>query len=459
MYSAEEAQSMNQHEIGIIDDVPPENIAMLQALYSRSPESYTKHLEKVRKSGSGKFMSAFYVGYGHKSIADCGTTTVFFENVSLLAAKAIQDWPLYCGQETSTRYIDMSKRDIISPVRSVFALDILHKWMQFYTNNQDRVAQTIRERYPIRDGEAPDTYEKAVKARTFDVMRGFLPAGITTQLSWHTNLRQAGDHLLTLVNHPSPEISVLAKTVQESLHNKYPSSGFLSNTASVSGVGSKDEKAKEERIKWEQELARKYTYQPSFGNPVMQYGSELRFDSNIFFGLEKYQDLLDTRPRGCILPHFLSDLGQVRFSFLLDFGSFRDIQRHRNGVCRMPLLTTEYKFEEWYIEQLDESLQKDARALIENQTTQINGLTDDPVLRQYYTALGFRVQTELTYALPAAIYVMELRSGKAIHPTLRKKIHKMIGAFQFGFPNIPLHVDLDPSDWDVRRGLQTITAK
>src|SRR3954470_22058500 len=78
-------------QIFTIDDVPPEDLAMLQALYSRSPASVTTHLDKVRSSGSSKFMSQYYVGYGHASIGDCGFTTVFIENYSMLAAKAIQD--------------------------------------------------------------------------------------------------------------------------------------------------------------------------------------------------------------------------------------------------------------------------------------------------------------------------------------------------------------------------------
>ena len=75
----------------IIDDLNPEDAAMLQALYSRSAESAEVHLEKVKTTGSGKFMDNYVVGYGHRSIADCGTTTIFIEDVSLLAAKSVQD--------------------------------------------------------------------------------------------------------------------------------------------------------------------------------------------------------------------------------------------------------------------------------------------------------------------------------------------------------------------------------
>ncbi len=47
------------------NEVPsPEDMAMIQALYSRSPQSVRLHLEKVKESGSEKFHENFYVGYG-----------------------------------------------------------------------------------------------------------------------------------------------------------------------------------------------------------------------------------------------------------------------------------------------------------------------------------------------------------------------------------------------------------
>ncbi len=445
----------------VIDDLHPEDLAMLQAIYSRSAESAETHIEKVKKSGSGKFMSTFYVGYGHKSIADCGTTTMFIEGVSLLAAKAIQDWPLYNGQETSTRYIDMSKQHIIDPVGTPESKTILDDWMMFYTLNQDRVAATIRKRHPPKEGEKAEVYEKAVKARVFDSLRGFLPAGITTQLSWHSNLRQAGDHLNTLRHHPAEEIRTIAIQLRKLLGDKYPSSGMGLSLPSISGVELGQQQEQDIRRIWETIVAAKHTYPPHLG-----FISPTRPDEIVFWNsqgmpslLQDYEDVLNTRPRGCVLPHFMSDLGQCHATFLLDFGSFRDIQRHRNGVCRMPLLSTRYGFESWYLNQLDPELKVEAEALIEKQTIRIRGLTDDPVVQQYYTALGFQVATSVTYSLPAMIYVMELRSGKMIHPTLRKKIHGIITEFRQRFPKVVIHVDNDADDWDVRRGTQTITEK
>jgi hypothetical protein len=182
----------------------------------------------------------------------------------------------------------------------------------------------------------------------------------------------------------------------------------------------------------------------------------------------RYAEMLATRPKGAVLPHFMTDCGQYSFEFLLDFGSFRDLQRHRNGVVRMPLLDTAWGFEHWYLKQLGDpgnddvgGLRDEAVELIHQQQARIRALSGEAVDRQYYTALGFKVPCQVTMALPALLYFLELRSGKTVHPTLRKQVHSMIKIFQKDHPNdqVALHVDMDPDDWDIRRGDQTITAR
>ena len=142
---------------------------MMQALYSRSAASVEEHVKKVREVGSGKFMERFYVGYGHASIADCGSTTVFIEDVSMLAAKAVQDWPLYSGQETSSRYVDMSKRKIVDPFKTPASNSILKKWMNFYIGSTAELEEYLKSKYPRKSEENENVYEKAIKALAFHI--------------------------------------------------------------------------------------------------------------------------------------------------------------------------------------------------------------------------------------------------------------------------------------------------
>ena len=427
-------------KIFVHDEFSPEDIAMLQALYSRSGESVQRHVEKVRSTGSGSFMEKFYVGYGHMSIADCGSTTLFIEDISILADKAIQDWQMYSGQETSTRYIDMANRPMIDPIGTPQSKKILDGWMQFYTDNQQRVSQHLREKFPRKPDENELVYDKAIKARVFDSLRGFLPAAVTTQLSWHTNLRQAWDKLAILRHHPLKEVSEIAEQMLEKLKEKY--------------AHSFSHPLERYQEMYREYVAQKYSYYFPEKRTEFAMRTTVKADE-----LAKYKDLIFWRPEKMGLPNFLTDLGTVTFEFELDYGSFRDVQRHRNGVCRMPLLSTKRGFHQWYINQLPDDLQEQALKLIDAQTQAVAELDTSEEVRQYYTAMGFIVDCKVTYGLPAALYVTELRSAKPVHPTLRQVAHKMDSALKEKFPFLRTLSDRGEDDWDVRRGLQDITEK
>lgn len=434
-------RSRTDMNIFVYDEFSPEDVAMMQALYSRSAASVTEHVEKVKKTGSGKFMERFYVGYGHASIADCGSTTVFIENVSMFVAKAIQDWPLYSGQETSSRYIDFSKRGVKDPIGTKESQKIIKRWMDFYLESQEPLEAHLREVYPRKDGEDEAVYGRAIKARVFDIMRGFLPAGALTQLSWHTNLRQAHDKLALLRHHPLAEVREVAEKIHGELSGKYAHS-----------FGHKMYPEQEEYRAW---LAEKFTFYKE-----KKYSGDFAFKTNVNKKeLALYKPVLKKRPAKTNLPLFLGELGNVTFEFLLDFGSFRDIQRHRNGTCRMPLLTTQYGFSEWYLEQLSPALRAKAKKLIKEQAAAIKKVKADPKEKQYLAAMGFNVTCKVTYGLPAAVYTMELRSGTTVHASLRRIAHKMYASMKKAFPDLVLHPDLNKDDWDVRRGLQDIREK
>lgn len=413
---------------------------MLQALYSRSPKGVKEHLDKVRSGDSGKFMDQYYVGYGHASIGDCGTTTIFVEYVSMLAAKALQDNPLYSGQEASTRYIDFSTQPIMDPIGSVESAAIQARWMSFYDDAMLPTIEHLKTRFPRAEADDEKKYEKAIKARAFDVLRSFLPAGCTTFLSWHTNLRQAADKVVELRHHPLAELRGIAEEVTQQLQKKYPHSF--------------SHKIYEATEAWQETVGAGTYFNPAQHPTQMTCRSTVSAES-----LAEIQPLLDTRPPHCRLPHWMDDLGQIQYNFLMDFGSYRDLQRHRNGVLRMPILSTRWGFNPWYLEQLPHDVRVRAEGLITEQTDAIRALPVSDEERQYYVAMGFHVPCRSTRGLPGTLYLVELRSGKTVHPTARQVAQEMARTLKEVHPTIPLHVDMDPNDWDVKRGGQDITRK
>jgi len=198
--------------------------AMLQALHSRSTGGIKKHLEILKEKGAEKFMEKFYVGYGHKSIGDCGSVTVFVEGISMLAAKAIQDWRLYSGQEASTRYIDFSQQAFINPLGTEAGKTLLENYRDFYLRSQEPVQEHLRKQFPLAEGEKERTYEKAIAARAFDITRGLLPAGASTNVAWRMNLRQFADEMMMLRHHPLAEVREISEKTEEVLNTYYPES-------------------------------------------------------------------------------------------------------------------------------------------------------------------------------------------------------------------------------------------
>lgn len=444
--------------IVLLDSLPPETTGMLMALYSRDPSSVMKHLETIKKERSDSFMAKWYVKYGHKSIGDCSTISIFIEKVSMLTAKAIQDHALYSGQETSTRYVDMSKQPLIDPINTDESRLIHQSWMNFYNNNQDELYEYIKLNNPRKVGESEEIYNKTVKARVFDIMRGFLPAGLTTQLGWHTNVRQAYDKLHKLVHHPDPTIRGECIKILEFCRKSYPNSF--------------NHKTYPETEEYYKRVYNRYTY-----HDVARY-DYVKILSNIDpFDMEVYKDVLKNRPPKTELPTFLDDLGNVKIYASLDYGSFRDLARHRHGICHMPILDTRIGFHPWYLEQMPENMKKRATELIQLQKLRIDNLNASITTKQYYVAMGFQVKIYLSYGLPSFVYILELRSEKTVHPTLRKlcqDIRKLLDSdggvditvigdgrtYNGVYPSLmDLYVDMDPDSWTIKRGTQDIVAK
>jgi thymidylate synthase ThyX len=425
--------------------IGPESAAMLQALHSRSVGGLMSHLKILAEKGSDNFMKNFYVGYGHKSIGDCGTATIFIEGVSMLVAKAVQDWPLYSGQEASTRYIDFQTQPFKNPMNNIEGNDILETWRAFYVDSLPKMKKYLKTQFPIGESEgqceSESIYDKAIAARAFDVLRGFLPAGGTTNLAWHTNLRQAADKVALLRHHPLLEVRDTAEAIEHALQLAYPNSF--------------GHKRYEETEKYNAFCMTEDYYYHNTTCPDFTVTNN-SIQTNLL-----PKKILKARPAKTELPKHLSEAGTMQFEFLLDFGSFRDIQRHRAVTQRMPLLTTELGFEEWYLSSLSDEVRNNAITLLAEQKEKINKLNISKEEKQYYTAMGYKTSNRLTGNLPALVYLAELRATRFVHPTLRKRAKQMADTLSelFGAAGLTMHLDPEIDRFDIKRGEHDIILK
>jgi thymidylate synthase ThyX len=421
--------------------IGPEADAMLQALHSRSVGGLEGHLKILSEKGPDNFMKNFYVGYGHKSIGDCGTASLFIEGVSMLAAKAIQDWALYSGQESSTRYIDFQTQPFKNITNTKEGEEILEAYRKFYIDAMEPTKKYLKQQFPLGENEKEIIYDKAISARAFDTLRGFLPAGSTTNLAWHTNLRQAADKIMLLRHHPLEEVKNVANAIEEALRMAFPNSF--------------GHERYENTENYNKEWMEKDYYHHDKNCPDFKI-----INNSINTDLLPKQ-ILENRPIKTELPKHLAEAGTLQFEFLLDFGSFRDIQRHRAVSQRMPLLTTEIGFEKWYIDELPKEVRTKAELFLREQEKKINNLKISKEEKQYYTAMGYRTSNRLTGNIPALVYLVELRATRFVHPTLRKRAKMMADTLLelFGKFGLILHLDKEIDRFDIRRGEQDIVLK
>lgn len=423
--------------------IDPEAAAMLGALHSRSIGGIRAHLKVLAEKGAENFMSKFYVGYGHKSIGDMANISIFIEGVSLLAAKAIQDSRLYNGQEASTRYIDFTHQPLVDPIGTAESKTVLEAWRAFYLHGLEVLPPYLKQKYPMVEGEKETIYDKAILARAFDIMRSFLPAGATTNLAWSGPVRVIGDRLLILRHHPLKEVQCIARALEEALLKAHPNSF--------------SDKHYVETEKYLADAVPALTYlSPEHSNECI-----VTRDTIDRTFLKRFHNVLATRPAKTELPKFFDDTGELQFEYLLDFGSFRDIQRHRAVMQRMPRLTTEHGFEKWYLDEMPESLHTESVAFIEKQKVAIATLGTTPDIAQYYIALGFHTANRITGSLPALTYLVELRSGSTVHPTLRILAQKMAVEMEVRLKEtgLVLHIDRSENRFDVKRGTHDIVMK
>jgi len=421
-----------------------ETLAMLQALYSRSPASVEQHLEKVFKEGAKAFMETYYIGYGHESIGQCASITLFIEGVSFLAAKAIQSDPYYNGQESSTRYMDFSNATWTNPFPCEETEALFEESIRWYKKIFEQTYESLCWSVEKSSEDSELVIERTLKAKAFDVARGFLPIGLHTNLSWHGTLDGIRKHLKVLAVSPVEEVRYIAKTIWRELSLKYE------------GTFPKDlyKNEKEKAYYILQSNLQYIDIDPQEDQSV--------YKNNSLFMYALSEELLSERQRGQRIPRAFDMYGDIEQTFTLDYGSFRDLQRHRHGVMIMPLASS-FELNDFYEQYLTGELKLEFWKFTQDRKETLASLQEYEGFSQenlqHYHLLGENVNFRMKFALPQAVYIAELRSQQTVHPTLRKLAQELGRDIERFFPEVNLFVNYDPDELCFKRGKQTIEEK
>lgn len=428
---------LNIH-VGITDHYDPEVQAMLMAMYSRNydsilnrlpddEESTQKHKEKLGK---------FYVGYNHKSVGQLGVISIWLEGISQLAAKAVEDHPLFNGQESSTRYIDYSNQPMYSSNSGINIWQ--EKWRQFYIKLLPKVISNIEKEFPFNEQETTKrVYDNTVKARAFDICRGFLPAGSTTNVGFIGTFDTLNDHFGKMLYHPCQEMRDIATSVLTKMKNKYP-------------YGTKNIETLYEEFKYVENKS-EFFYNIEQPQHIKTEIKILRYDDFDYIPHE-YNRIT----RNDKFPRHVESNWTFKLNGAIDFGSYRDLHRHRNGNISMHLLTPIHGFDSFYSSNVPEECMDEFNELQREFVDWYHdcSLHSDKSELQYAVPMGYTVPVSYSCGLNQAMYIMELRSGKTVHNSLRRLIHEWVKLFEKE-TNLKLFANMEEDNFTLKRGTQT----
>src|ERR1035437_3102008 len=408
-----------------------------------------------------KFMTKWSINYGHNSLKDSSTDRVVVDHVSIRGAKLLEETNLGAFQEKSTRYVDFSKAEPILPALPTQEFDA---WIRRVLDRSDRLyARMTREctEYYMHTLPDADFKDKAAKKRTatakaFDTARYCLLACKPTALAFTMPSRETERHLSNLMASDNAEVASIANNVVEGAKQVNP--GLLTHLTPNKFHGARcDMSTLESELSYlidgitiepnivhssDEPLVSLHTASPNvlarLAASILQVnapvpGRSYRATLNELID----RDVLNFD----IIEHRLKSRGQYDdlpkefgccefvFDIVMDYGAYRDLQRHRVGSQIVSDLNTENGYTVPSLLNLSELADlkgsyveclNDIHAL--HQSLRDHCLTSEA---EYFFALGHNVHFTYTCDFRQLIYLVELRTRPAGHESYRLVAQKM----------------------------------
>lgn len=214
---------MPEREIYLLSprSLSPETIAVAFAKTSRSPESFRTIAAELSDEKSAQFHEKWVVGYGHASVAEHAVLHIAFENVSRLAIESIEGNRLASYTEKSTRYQKWELDNFTippelegHPLCSAY-IDTLRSLFQTYADSLDPVRNLILERFPRRENEKEEAWDRRIRSKYVDVCRFILPAASLANVGMTANARVLENMIRKMLSHELMEVCQIGERVKE----------------------------------------------------------------------------------------------------------------------------------------------------------------------------------------------------------------------------------------------------
>lgn len=398
--------------------LPPAVQATVLAKYSRSPDPARDILAQLSVEDADKFQEKWVGQYGHNSVAELAEIPVCFEGISIVASKFIESWQRAGYSEKSTRY-QVFNRDsfVVPPGAPATMKEFTSRLYGAYESLLPKVTQRVAE----ITGEDPE--KRTVKARAFDNVRYLLPAGTGTNVAAVLNMRDLRDMVTALSGHPNPEFRALGQGLYDAAKEVCPA--LLKHT---------------DPDTWRMRLRSVGPMEDRAGGPspyvrvdrphlmpepeLEQAAFEALLANRYGMSWEAFSKFMDERPAYAEAPEPFKTVG-ISFEVMMDYGAFRDLQRHRRCEQYVEPLRLDYG----YVVPDDiagTDLEAEYRAAMDSvEAYDDDAVVHDPDLMQYMIPLGYLHRSVFQMDLKELYYIVELRTKPQGHISYRRIAHRM----------------------------------
>ena len=456
-----------------------------------------------------RFLSTWAVQYGHNSLKDSSTDRFAVEGISIRAAKFIEWVALGAYQEKSTRYADFSSVSFITYFMPESIRGLADQAFNSCLDAYKTIFESAYTQFELemRDVEPHEQIRtRTCRAKAFDVARYILPVTTPTSLGITIPSRATEDLIRWLRSSPYKEAQQIGELlytcgseVNQSLikHVEVNTASLADHPAIIPNARVEDETLK--RIRQAiHEIAEEHRDSTMYrvGNVALSTAPDnshmnprylaaaalakerlslLEPLADIATGLVYNQSLIESIFDSLLVkrgPHQAVPkaigVGELMFSGIIDYGAYRDLQRHRRGfqLRIFPTNKRGYSVPD-FVNDHPELLElynktiSDLEALGEAYVTaaDANGEAYDPTIIEYFTVLAHNVEFTYCCSVEQAIYLIELRTSPAGHVSYRRFAQAMAKLLFQVIPELTTHVNVCWDSTGDRRSSEAATQR
>lgn len=410
-------------------------------------------------------------GYGDDSIGELGGAHLAIENVSMIAAKAIEDARIGGSPlEKSTRYIYFDQKYegeylfFREPILMTSAyrdhyVDTCNHLFEVYGRLIPPLTEQMEKDFPKEHDVSKVAYTAALRAKVLDCLRGLLPASALTNMGVYGNGRFFETLVQKLNCHNLSELQEIARSSHQELSKVMPSfvrRAELSHKHQNSYAEFHDKMNEELHLMSEQ-----YTSSiPPLNQPMVRLvnsdpDSPVKVGAALLFnqsncGLMELQEMCRKLPKEDLSRIFEGasafrqnrrhkspralEHAEFTFEIVADYGIYRDLQRHRTLTQERQLLSCDLGY---YIpkEILDTDMEKDYREAMDRAKATYDEIAGElPEEAQYVVPMAYNIHWYFHINLRSLQWMCELRSSPAGHPMYRYVAQEMAKQVSHTFP-------------------------